>query len=242
MQAKLTGASPAVREMEQIVRLGFVRKVYGILFIQLLVTAAVMWPFSAYDEVKNYCFANSWVVYTAMAINFVTLIAITCCGDLGRKYPTNYVLLSIFTVTEAIFLGVICSTYQTDSVLIAVGMTVLVVLGLTVFAWQTKIDFTMMGGAIFACLWVLILFGLFSWFFVTYENRRILDIVYCSIGVLVFSLYIVYDTQLMIGNLGSHQHKVQFGIDDYVFAALNLYLDVINMFLFILRLVGGRRD
>ena len=84
------------------------------------------------------------------------------------------------------------------------------------------------------CSRVLILFGLFSWFFVTYENRsahvalrsramslspnrapsepsvaahranrRILDIVYCSIGVLVFSLYIVYDTQLMIGNLGA---------------------------------------
>ena len=57
-----------------------------------------------------------------------------------------------------------------------------------------------------------------------------------TIGVVVFSLYLVYDIQLVIG--GRHK-KYQFGVDDYVFAALNLYLDVVNLFLCILALVGG---
>lgn len=57
-------------------------------------------------------------------------------------------------------------------------------------------------------------------------------------GALVFSLYIVYDTQLMMG--GSHKYSLD--PEEYVFASLNLYLDVINLFLYILMIVGGSRS
>jgi len=40
---------------------------------------------------------------------------------------------------------------------------------------------------------------------------------------------------------GKHQ-KVQFGVDDYVFAALNIYLDIINLFISLLQLMGSRGD
>merc|ERR1719343_1370915 len=60
---------------------------------------------------------------------------------------------------------------------------------------------------------------------------------YDFVGVLLFTFYIVYDTQLIIGG----SHKVQFSIDDYCFAALNLYLDVINLFQQILRLLGDQK-
>ena len=58
-------------------------------------------------------------------------------------------------------------------------------------------------------------------------------------GCLLFSCYIVYDTQLIVG--GQHK-KHQFGVDDYVFAALNIYLDIINLFVYLLRLLNSRRD
>lgn len=54
----------------------------------------------------------------------------------------------------------------------------------------------------------------------------------------VFAFYIVYDTQLMLGSWGGH--KVEFSVDDYVFAAINLYLDLINLFQYILELIGTR--
>ena len=55
-----------------------------------------------------------------------------------------------------------------------------------------------------------------------------------ALGVLVYSLYLIYDTQLIIGNVG-----VQYSIDDYCFAALNLYIDIIYLFIRILQLIGG---
>ena len=49
--------------------------------------------------------------------------------------------------------------------------------------------------------------------------------------------YLVFDTQMMLGG----KHKYSLSPEEYIFAALNLYLDIINMFLFILALFGGRR-
>jgi FtsH-binding integral membrane protein len=49
-------------------------------------------------------------------------------------------------------------------------------------------------------------------------------------------LYIIYDTQLIIGKKAN-----KFSIDDYVFAAMCIYIDIVRLFLYILRIMGGRR-
>ena len=58
---------------------------------------------------------------------------------------------------------------------------------------------------------------------------------YGSAGALIFSLYIVFDTQMMMGG----NHKYSLSPEEYVFAALNLYLDIINLFLYILVIIGA---
>ena len=50
-----------------------------------------------------------------------------------------------------------------------------------------------------------------------------------------FSIYLIFDTQLILGRFG-----MQYEIDDYILAALNIYIDIIQLFLFILNLL--RRD
>merc|ERR1712008_628597 len=61
---------------------------------------------------------------------------------------------------------------------------------------------------------------------------------FAGVAAILFSFYIVYDTQLIMG--GKHS-KGQFGVDDYVFAALNLYLDVINLFIELLQIFGDQQ-
>lgn len=61
---------------------------------------------------------------------------------------------------------------------------------------------------------------------------------YSVIGAFIFSIFIVVDTQLMIGG----KHKIyKFTEDDYVFAALNLYLDVVNLFLYMLNILSNNQ-
>ena len=57
-------------------------------------------------------------------------------------------------------------------------------------------------------------------------------------GALVFSLYLIYDTQLMLGG----KHKYALSPEEYIFAALNIYLDVVQLFMYILMIVGGSRS
>lgn len=64
----------------------------------------------------------------------------------------------------------------------------------------------------------------------------IVNLVYACLGALLFSAYLVYDTQLMMGG----KHKYSISPEEYVFAALNLYLDIVQIFLYILQIIGSR--
>ena len=90
-----------------------------------------------------------------------------------------------------------------------------------------------MGGILFVGILILMIFGILAIFI----RNKILDLVYASLGALVFSCYIVFDTQMMLGG----KHKYSISPEEYIFAALNLYLDIVNLFLYILAIVGGSR-
>merc|ERR1712048_325189 len=111
---------------------------------------------------------------------------------------------------------------------------------LTAYACTTKTDFTGMGPYLFAALFGLIMFGLFVMIFswIWPGMYSIAHMIYAALGAILFSFYIVYDTQLIVG--GDHK-KHQFSVDDYAFAALDLYLDIINLFLMLLSLFGSRK-
>lgn len=219
---------------DKAIRHGFIRKVYSILLVQLLVTIGIMAIFMYVPGVKEFSYANAWLMIVAMVLTFVLLIVLACCPNVRRSYPTNMILLGLFTLLEAFMLGVVSSHYDTDAVLMAAGITAVVSLSLTIFAFQTKWDFTMFGGILFVFLIVLFCFGLLC----AIIQNRYATLAYASIGALIFAAYLVFDTQLMMGG----KHKYSISPEEYIFAALNLYLDIINLFLFILTIVQGSRD
>lgn len=116
----------------------------------------------------------------------------------------------------------------------AVGLTAALCLGLTLFAFQTKWDFTVMGGVLFVAVLLLMLIGIVSIF----VRGKTMTMVYASLGALIFSVYLIYDTQLMMGG----KHKYSISPEEYIFAALNLYLDIVNIFMYILTIIGALRD
>jgi len=219
---------------DKAIRQGFIRKVYGLLSVQLLVTIVIMAPFIFHEPTKQFALQNRWLYWVAFAVTMVCMICMACCESVRRNAPTNYIFLGVFTACEGFLLGSIAAVYAPESVMIAVGICAAVTLALTVFAFQTKYDFTTCGGMLCGMLIVLIISGFLLMIFGT---NKITMILYGSAGALIFSLYIVYDTQLMMG--GSHKYSIS--PEEYVFATLNLYLDIINLFLYILMIVGASR-
>ena len=87
-----------------------------------------------------------WLYYVAMGVTVVLMLVLVCCEGPRRTFPANIILLGLFTVCQGFMLGTISTYYSVDAILIAVGITSAVAFCLTVFAFQTKIDFTNCGG------------------------------------------------------------------------------------------------
>ncbi|XP_019298845.1 protein lifeguard 1 [Panthera pardus] len=216
------------------IRRAFIIKVFLILSAQLVVTGAIISVFIFWKGLKAWVLMNAWFTYAILPAFFGVLIVFACCGNLQRQVPVNYILLGVFTVLQGLLLGAVSVFCNAEEVLWATAATALVTLSLTLFALQTKWDFTMLNGMLFVFLFVLLIYGIFFLFIRSYW----LHLLYAGLGTVLFSLYLVMDVQLMVG--GRHHHS-DLHPEEYIFAALNIYLDIINLFLFILELIGLAR-
>jgi len=147
-----------------------------------------------------------------------------------KSYPTNLLFLSGFTLLEAYSISVVVSFYESSIVLKAVVLTAGIFVGLTLFACQTKYDFTSWAPYLFGSLWALILFGFMAMFF---PGNSTVELVYSGISALIFSAYILVDTQMVMRK--SH-------VEEEIAAAISLYLDIINLFLSILRILNNTQN
>jgi FtsH-binding integral membrane protein len=147
-----------------------------------------------------------------------------------KSYPTNLLFLAGFTGLEAYSISVIVSFYQSRIVLQAVLLTAGIFVALTLFACQTKYDFTSWMPYLFGSLWALILVGFMAAFF---PYNSTVELAYSGIAALIFSGYILVDTQLIM----RHYH-----VEEEIAAAISLYLDIINLFLAILRILNSQQN
>jgi FtsH-binding integral membrane protein len=147
-----------------------------------------------------------------------------------KSYPTNLVFLGIFTALEAYTISVITSFYDSKIVLEALVFTFGIFIALTLFACQTKYDFTAWQPYLFGGLWVVILFGFMYSFFPASSK---VELVYGVVTALLFSGYILFDTQMIM----RHYH-----VEEEIAAAISLYLDIINLFLSILRILNSSQN
>jgi len=221
---------------DKAIRRAFIKKVYGILSIQLLVTCGIIgiiinpnWP------IRQYVQSNQWVYLSSFGLMMACMIALVCCEGVRRKSPVNIIVLGVFTLCEGYMLGSVSAFYEPDAVIMAAGITAAVTIGLTLFAFQTKWDFTACGGMLCGLLVILFFAGILMIFL---PKTKWTIIAYASLGALVFMMYIVYDTQLMMGG----KHKYSLSPEEYIFASLSLYLDIINLFMYILMIIGAARS
>lgn len=219
---------------DKTIRRGFIKKVYSILMSQFLITLGMIALFLYHRPTKLWVQQHTELFWICFAATIVLIICMACCPDVRRKSPMNFIFLFLFTVAESVVLATAASTYDSEEVLLAVGITAAVCFALTLFAFQTKIDFTGLSSFLFVALVIFLLFGIIAMIW----HGPIIRLVYASIGALLFSIYLIYDTQIMLG--GRHSYTIS--PEEYIFAALNLYLDVINIFIYILTIIGAARD
>ncbi|KAH8877548.1 Protein lifeguard 3 [Schistosoma japonicum] len=171
------------------IRRQFIRKVFLILTAQLLVSSVFICTFLFSKPVKHWVAHNSWFYYLSYATFLCTYFALVCCIEVRRRYPGNFIALSVFTLAFSYMMATITSFYDTQSVLIAVIITACLCIAISIFAMQTRIDFTKCTSLIFVLSIVFMLTGIAYMIVlaVTGQNR-ILQVVYGGLGALVFGV------------------------------------------------------
>lgn len=144
---------------DESIRKGFIRKVYSILTIQLLITLGIIMLFVFHDPTRTFVKQHRELFWISLVVVIVTMIAMACCESVRRNSPINFIFLALFTLAESFILGCTSVQYDPDIVVMAVGITAAVSFGLTIFAFQTKWDFTVMGGASTAAVYRTIVFN-----------------------------------------------------------------------------------
>jgi len=217
----------SVAEATLPIRMQFVRKVYSILTVQLLATVALSSVSAFSPGYKSWIQSNTWMMWVSLfgAIAFMLLTYWK-----RKSYPTNLFFLTGFTALEAYSISVIVSFYEAKIVLEALILTAGIFIALTLFACQTKYDFTSWMPYLFGGLWALILFGFMAAFFPANSTT---ELIYGGLAALIFSGYILVDTQLVM----RHYH-----VEEEIAAAISLYLDIINLFLAILRILNSQQN
>ena len=215
------------------IRKGFIIKVYSILLIQLLSTSVFI--FFAYHSTSFYKFVYESYLFFFLSIIILIacLVVVSCFSYILQKFPHNYIFLTIFTLTESYFIASFVCQYTGKSVLIALLLTLTTVVTLTTYAYFTKTDITVYGGVFFCLLSLSFVCSII----LIFVKVKIVKLIYDIFVLLLFAGYLIYDTQLIVKS----DSKFQFSTDDYILASLNLYLDIINIFIQFLGIFGEQR-
>jgi len=219
----MTGAVPVRTGVE---RATLVRRTYLLVLASVLVTMFGVSFSMSTPPVLNWAARHPIITMIGMFLPLVGAL------KFRTVFPTNIGLVFLFTFVEGIFISpfiYLLGQTQPGVVGQAALLTGTTFGVLTLYAFVSRKDFSAWGGFFIVGLWVLIGTSLLNMFF----QNATASLWIAGATVFVFGGLLVFDTWRL---------RNVYGPEDYVQAAVAIYLDLLNMFLAILSLLGGRRE
>ena len=207
----------------------FVIKVLTTVCCQLLFTTLIgVWAYNS-NSFRTFLLYAFW---PSIIFMFVTIIALSCCG-LYNKFPINIILFVAFTTCVSFMIGLVVTFYTEQTLVMAVGLTLIIFLTITLYLVITKKDFDFLGPGLLAVTFLLIFLPIIFYFFPVGSTVRT---IWYVVGIIVFIGWLLFD----ISRLVNGKYQDIFGQDyAWLMAAIDIYMDLINLFLYILQLLGG---
>ena len=212
------------------------RRVYVKMLVAMLVTAATSMYVSSNEALLQLIFGNSFVTIGLVISQIAVVLVLS--GRLNKLSITSATLLFyLYSVLTGVVFSSILLLYTATSV----GMTFLITAGvfaaMSIYGFTTSNDLTKFGSIMFMALIGLIICSVVNIFLKSSGMEWIISLA----GVAIFIGLTAWDTQkiknaAMYATDGTSAEKLA------TFGALSLYLDFVNLFLYLLRFFGGSRD
>ncbi|XP_027848928.2 protein lifeguard 1-like [Aphis gossypii] len=214
---------------DKTIRKNFLCKIYSIVMCQLIIATTFLSMATFHEPtriiLKSYPCLSIITSITTLGI----LIALACSEYLRRKSPVNYIFLFLITLALSFLLAVSVSQYYPNQVLLALGIATIICFAFIIFALQTKIDFTVMGSFLMVAIIILLVASTV----VILIPGKLMTLITACVGSIIYSMYLIYDTQIMVGN----NHRYSITPREYILGVLAIYIDIINIFKDILTII-----
>ena len=223
-------------EMQAELQRSFLMRVYAWMTFGLFVTAGAALATLTIPGILDLLVSNTFVFIGLIVAELAVVIVLSAA--IGKLSPAIAGLLFTgYAALTGITLSILMLVYTTSSIAVTFGVTAATFGIMTVFGYTTQRDLTKLGSLLIMGLVGMILASIVNMFL---ANSAIYWIT-TFIGILIFVGLVAYDTQklkrmsLTLGEDGQVAQKAS------IVGALALYLDFINLFLLLIRLLGRRR-
>ena len=223
---------------EQIQReqVNFINKVYSWMSFALIITGLVAMWVASNEPLMMSIFSNSLIFWGLIIAQFACVAYLAGAIEKMSAQLATSIFIG-YSALNGLTFSIIFVIYTTDSIASTFFITAGTFAIMSIYGYYTKKDLTSIGNLAFMGLIGIIIASVVNWFMAS----AMLYTIITYIGVLVFVALIAYDTQKIknmniIGNEGTEEDK-----KEAIMGALILYLDFINLFLFLLRIFGNRK-
>ncbi|WP_349771329.1 Bax inhibitor-1/YccA family protein [Haliscomenobacter sp.] len=214
----------------------FMTKVFGWMAFALAITGAVAYVVAGSPQLLQFVFGNRFIFF-GLIIGELLLVGYLSAAVMRMSANTATLVFLLYAVLNGLTLSFVFLIYTSTSIAGTFLITAGTFAAMSAYGYFTKNDLTKAGSLLFMALIGLVIASIVNIFL----RSPMMYWIITYAGILIFVGLTAYDTQKIksmniIGNEGTEEdHK------EAIMGALTLYLDFINLFLYLLRLFGNRK-
>ncbi|MBD3309962.1 BAX inhibitor (BI)-1/YccA family protein [Candidatus Woesearchaeota archaeon] len=214
----------------------FFMKVYMWMFVGMIISGTAAFALLSVPELLNLVLGTSGVFIGLLIFELALVFGLSFFINKLPPAVAAFMFL-VYCAATGLTISVVILVYTMASVAMVFFITASIFAMLSIYGYVTKKDLTSLGAILFVGLIGIVISGLIN----LWLRNSLMEVVISIIGVIVFTGLIAYDTQKIKKRL-SKAHGTRMETNYAVVGALSLYLDFINLFLSLLRLLGRRRS
>ena len=184
-----------------------------------------------------YLFVNPYIPMVLLIAELVVVLVLSA-GILKRPVGVTRVLFAVYSILNGLVFSAYFVIYDVANLVVIFGLTALFFGAFSLYGRFTKTDLSKLRPLLIGGLIFLLVAGLLTMFLNLSSMERII----CMVGIVVFLCFTAYDVQKIKANYEYFYGDAVLLQKASIYSALQLYLDFINLFLYLLRFLGRGRN
>jgi FtsH-binding integral membrane protein len=230
-------SAPARQTQVQVLVNTFVRSVYNWMAVGLALTGFIAYYVANSPSLLRLILGNQLIFFGLIIAELALVFSISARVN-KMKASTATALFVLYAALNGATLSVIFIAYTSSTITSTFFICAGTFIACSIFGWTTKRDLTSLGGFMFMGLIGIIIASVVNFFI----RSSAMTMIISYVGVLVFVGLTAYDTQKIKNMALAQPADLEAGVirKGAILGALSLYLDFINLFLMLLRIMGSR--